>query len=383
MNDYHALLQHDQHHISVYNKRAMWVHNFYNLFRGLDVNSKFTSRTRKDVAQNPVTAQQERWTTSYFQAPVYEHLARYPTTAEYGALTPAQQEIFRRRSFVYTATNDFHQRAASIASMLITAASLTFSDHRGREITNLDTPSIRSRAVAMMVRWFSVKNRKGVLAKPTTCHECRASVVKRMRAKSTIVNYCEYDSLVSNRRNEMWGYKCVVCEQSEDSPGLLVDAEGNPCTHSCCGNVGECQNILCEHNRFFVSTQRCSRKANSKAQREAAALGCPCLGKCGKFHPVSVDVIRHDREYCLVAAGVTGYTSHALRGNSEVLSMRAAVESTQINEGDARRRAQHSEATQDKYYEREPHPAWVAFHRGLPEKTRRSLSIEEAQRIGA
>jgi hypothetical protein len=234
----------------------------------------------------------------------------------------------------------------------------------------------------MMVRWFSVKNRKGVLAKPTTCYECRSSVVKRMRAKSTIVNYCEYDSLVSGRRYEMWGYKCVVCEPSEDSPGQLVDADGSPCTHSFSGNFDECCNILCEHNRFFVSTQRCNRKMGSKAQREAAALGCPCLGRCGKFHPISVDVIRHDREHCLVAAGVTGYTSHALRGNSEVLSMRAAVESTHINEGDARRRAQHSEATQDKYYEREPHPAWVAFHRNLPEQTRRSLSIEEAQRIG-
>ena len=53
------------------------------------------------------------------------------------------------------------------------------------------------------------------------------------------------------------------------------------------------------------------------------------------------------------------YKSHALRGNSEVITIRASAVSDMFDIYEAMRRARHSMDTQLKYYEREPHPAWV------------------------
>ena len=140
---------------------------------------------------------------------------------------------------------------------------------------------------------------------------------------------------------------------------------------------------MCEHNTLFISTKICARRAGQGPVRKAAALGCPCRGNCGKYHPVSVDTIRNDRVACLRAVGVTDFTSHALRGNSEVLTTRAGQVSMAISATEAERRAGHSTQTRDKYYEREPHPAWVAAYNRLQHELKLTLTVEEAQRLGS
>ena len=369
VENFHAWLSQANYHISRYNEYTVWVHNLYNLTRSLNVNTKLTSRLRKQVAQDPVTAQHPKYTDSYFQHSVYEELSRMHTKHAYLQASPKQREQLHRRKYVYFLSNDTHSRAADLSGLLTVPESCTFRNKRGQVVNGTN---IRSAAVSCRVRFLSTKTAKGKLSKAVTYYDFRPSVITRHAGKSTMVAHAEYDELAAPRRTQMWGFKCT-------NPDCPPD-----CEHSCSGNRSECHNILCEHNRMFIATTICSRETGSKAQIAAAKLGCPCTGKCGKYHPVSVDTLRHDREAPLEAAGIPQqYRSHALRGNSEVLTIRASQNSTAIPADEAMRRARHSRATQEKYYEREPHPNWVHAYNRLKEDIRRSLTVEEAQRLGS
>jgi hypothetical protein len=368
---FHAYLRHQRIHISTYNQLTSWVHNLYNLTRSLNVNTKFTSRTRKDVAQDPVTAQQQKYTDSYFQHDVYEHLSRVKVSKKFTDGSPTTRETLLRRKYAYCLSNDTHCRAADLQGLLTTTDSCLFRDKLGREVL---PDSVRSKAVSCRVRFLSTKTAKGVLSKAVHYYEARSSVVTRQKEKSTFLAHVEYTALADVRRPQMWGYRCVLASCADDP---------DHCEHACSGDFVTCTNLLCEHNRMFVSLTLCARKQGSQAQVLAAAIGCPCTGKCGKYHPLSVDTLRHDREAPLAAAGIPAkYRSHALRGNSEVLTLRAAVHSRAIDSDEAMRRAHHSRETQERYYEREPHPSWVAAFNRLPEAVRSSITVEEAQRLG-
>ena len=155
---FHAYLSEAGFHISVYNSFAVWVHNFYNLTRALDVNSKLTSRLRKQVAQNPVTAQHAKYTDSYFQHTVYDYLSRMRSSRAFLDGDAPIKERLLRQKYVYYLTNDTHSRAADLCGLPTVEDSCCFRNSSGKVVKGAD---IRGRAATCRMRFLSTKTARG------------------------------------------------------------------------------------------------------------------------------------------------------------------------------------------------------------------------------
>lgn len=361
----HTQMKAEGLHISVYNQNTTWVSNFYNITRSLDCNNRFTARVRRSVAQNPDTAQVKKYTSCFNQHTVFEFLARYPKTSEYRRLSDDQKEIFWRRKLAFTCGADGHMRAHDQKCMRTTSRALSLTDRNGRP-TAMD--NLRSKGHCLAVSLWDTKTHKGNWSPTIRISKCRPAVIRLADSKCTLVTLSEYGQRARHRKANMWGHtsadgkvRCKLLEQYNGDPSQTT-----------------CDMPQCEHNHVFVSTTLCNRAPGTKVQQAGV-----CAGRCGRYHPVDAQTIANDRLWAMRHGDVPAeYKSHALRGNSEVITIRASAVSDMFDIYEAMRRARHSMATQLKYYEREPHPAWVRALANMNREMQRSLSVEEAQRIG-
>ena len=90
------------------------------------------------------------------------------------------------------------------------------------------------------------------------------------------------------------------------------------------------------------------------------------------------DVMRANWKWAMNLADISAnFQEHAVRDNTEMCIVHGAQYSGCFTADEGKRRARHSQSTQDKYYARPPHPMWQTTVLRIPEAKRRCMQAEE------
>ena len=341
----HALSEEEEITISVYNARMRVVSNVYRYARRMDTNTKVVKDTRKALNKSNKRGAQRVTTRSYNSGRVFDALATFYKEAHFGISTD-DAEIYYRRLFIYSCRTDGCARADDIHHLLWNQDCIQPLTKHGVPM-ELSVASLR-RCHTMRIAYQGSKTTGTRLTTYSTINKARSRYTDDHELKDTALALANYVA-------ETWEKRKLLHPQDEGA--------------------------------VLISSTKCQRRARTyrfdAVQGKKMPYDWPCGGNCGHYHALSTDRIAKDTIWCLQQAQVDTheFKSHQSRGNAETVIIYAATFSDEFDAEEAKKRARHSEVTQNKYYLRQPDPEFMTRLVRLAQNRRRKMLPEEFLRL--